>query len=130
MIVSPIGTTTSSFCLTEVEKTTQGADLNNADAQIVQDQENPHHLKELLDNKLIHLYDHLIRMRKMPNRNARKDFINQMTLSELCFVILEARQAIINKVESSIPRDQKEILFILGSTGSGKTTTLCFLSGG
>lgn len=89
----------------------------------------PAYLNELLDNGYIHLYDHLFQMRALPERHERRVEIEKMTFSKLSHIVLETRNAIIQKVESSIPADHRHILFLLGPTGAGKSTTLCFLRG-
>ena len=43
--------------------------------------------------------------------------------------MLEARDAVIKKVESSVPAACRNLVFLLGGTGAGKSTALCFLRG-
>ena len=86
----------------------------------------PSYLENLLEKGYIHLYDHLLDMKKLPNRIDREEKIRTLPFSEISHIILETRQAIIDAV--SIPPN-KPSLFILGLTDSGKTTTLCFLRG-
>ena len=89
----------------------------------------PAYFDELLDNGYTHLYNHLIQMRAIPSRNERRSEIEKITFSLLSHVVLEAREAVIQKVESAIPADHHNILFLLGGSGAGKSTTLCFLRG-
>ena len=89
----------------------------------------PPYLDELLDGGHLHLYDHLLQMRTLTSRIERRSAIEKMTFSQLSHVVLEAREAVIQKVESSIPAGFKNIVFLLGGTGAGKSTALCFLRG-
>ncbi|KIC70663.1 hypothetical protein DB44_GW00010, partial [Candidatus Protochlamydia amoebophila] len=89
----------------------------------------PAYLDELLDNGYIHLYDHLLQMRALPSRNERRSEIEKIPFSLLSHIVLETREAIIQKVVNSIPADRSRILFLLGPSGAGKSTTLCFLRG-
>uniref|UniRef100_UPI000B0D5095 hypothetical protein n=1 Tax=Candidatus Protochlamydia sp. W-9 TaxID=1785087 RepID=UPI000B0D5095 len=89
----------------------------------------PAYLDELLDNGYIHLYDHLLQVRALPSRNERRSEIEKISFSLLSHIVLETREAIIQKVVNSIPADRSRILFLLGPSGAGKSTTLCFLRG-
>ncbi len=89
----------------------------------------PDYFDELLSGGYLHLYDHLIEMRKWSTRNDRQAAIEKKSFSLLSHVVIETRQAIIEKVESSIPHHCPNILFLLGSSGAGKSTTFCFLRG-
>lgn len=89
----------------------------------------PPYFDELLDNGYIHLYDHLVQIRALPNRNERRSEIEKMTFSLLSHVVLETRAAVIQKVEKAIPAGSPNVLFLLGGSGAGKSTTLCFLRG-
>ncbi|MBS4168492.1 hypothetical protein [Parachlamydia sp. AcF125] len=89
----------------------------------------PAYLDELLDNGYIHLYDHLLQMRALFSRNERRSKIEEIPFSLLSHIVLETREAIIQKVVKSIPADRSRILFLLGHSGAGKSTTLCFLRG-
>ena len=51
-----------------------------------------------------------------------------MTFSQLSHVVLEVREAIIQKVDSSIPFGSDNIVFLLGPTRAGKSTAMCFSS--
>jgi hypothetical protein len=72
---------------------------------------------------------HLTKMKAFRSRNERKVFIQQkMSFSEMARVVIEARQAIIEHVYNAIPAfNTLPLLFIVGASGSGKTTTYCFL---
>lgn len=89
----------------------------------------PPYLDQLLEKGYIHLYDHLLDMRKLPTRNERENKIKTLTFSETSHIILETQKAVMNQVTSTIPPTEKNILFLLGQTGAGKSTTLCFLRG-
>ncbi len=90
----------------------------------------PAYFTELLQNGYIYLCDHLIKMRKKGRDSKGRDsIIENISFSELSHVILETRQAIIRRVESRIPANHSNILFLLGGTGAGKSTTMCYLRG-
>ncbi len=89
----------------------------------------PEYMSELLKNGHIQLFDHLMAMMALPDRNTRRSVICALTFSQISHIVLQTRDAIIQKVESSILNYNKQILFILGSSGSGKSTTLCAIRG-
>ena len=89
----------------------------------------PAYLDELLDNGYFHLYDHLIRMRALATPEERRAAIDTMTFSDVSHVILETREAVIQKVKSSFPDSPHEVVFLLGPTKAGKSTALFFLRG-
>ena len=89
----------------------------------------PEYFDELLEGACFHLYDHIIEMRKLSARNDRQAAIENKSFSLLSHVVIETRQAIIEKIESSIPNNCPHILFLLGGSGAGKSTTFCFLRG-
>jgi hypothetical protein len=91
----------------------------------------PDYFNELIENGYIHLNEHLIEMMKCSDDKSRTAKIGELSFSEVSHIILETREALIRKVENSIPDDfdYSKIIFLLGSTGSGKSTTLCFLRG-
>lgn len=86
-------------------------------------------LNHLLEKGHLYLYGHLFEMKGLSTRNAREEKIKTFSFSKLSHIILETRKALIKEVTSKIPPQAKEILFLLGNTGSGKSTTLCFLRG-
>jgi flagellar biosynthesis GTPase FlhF len=88
----------------------------------------PAYLDELL-GRYMHLYDHLMLMKALSTRLDRASENEKITFSQLSHVVLETREAIIRKVESSIPADCHDVLFLIGGTGAGKSTTLSFLLG-
>ncbi len=89
----------------------------------------PDYMSELLENGHIQLFDHLVEMMKLPERNSRKLAIGNLTFSQISHIVLQTRDAIIQKVESYIQNHNKQVLFLLGPSGSGKSTTLCALRG-
>jgi energy-coupling factor transporter ATP-binding protein EcfA2 len=89
----------------------------------------PDYFDELIDNGYIHLYDHLIKMRETRARNDTQSEVKEMSFSILSHIVLEAREAIVQKVEASIPPNAGSIVFLLGASGVGKSTTLCYLRG-
>lgn len=89
----------------------------------------PDYLHELLNVGNLHLYEHIVEMKKLPKRGDRTTKIEQMMFSDLSHVILETRGAVIQKVESFIPVGHKNTVFLVGGTRAGKSTTLCYLRG-
>jgi hypothetical protein len=89
----------------------------------------PAYFDELLEEGYVHLYDQLIRVKDKKNRNDRREEDKTKTFSELSHIILETRDAIFQKVAGAIPAEINEILFLLGTSGAGKSTTLCYLRG-
>ena len=89
----------------------------------------PAYLDELLDSRYMRLYDHLMLMKALSTRLDRATENEKIAFSQLSHVVLETREAIIRKVESSIPAGCHDVLFLIGGTGAGKSTTLSFLLG-
>jgi len=107
-----------------LEKKQQLEELRKKDSQNY-----PGYLDELLDSSYFHLYDHLLFMKSLSSRNDRLEAAKKMSFSSLSHVILEIREAVVRKVEQSIPHNRHNILFLLGGSGAGKSTTLSFLRG-
>lgn len=91
----------------------------------------PSYLNELLDLDCLHLCKHLIEMKALGTREKRRAESAKMSFSEISHIILEIRIAVTHKVDVFINnhKDCKNIVFLLGGTGAGKSTTLCFLRG-
>lgn len=90
----------------------------------------PPYLDELLEGGYLHLYDHLIQMRSFSDRAKCDEEIYKMPLSAIAKIIVETREAIIKKLKHSIPKNNsRPIVFLLGSTGAGKSTAFCYLAG-
>ena len=89
----------------------------------------PLYFEELLEGACFHLYDHIIEMRKWSTRNDRQAAIEKKSFSLLSHIVIETKEVIIRKIENSIPHDCPHILFLLGGSGAGKSTTFCFLRG-
>ncbi len=95
----------------------------------------PPYLDELLDYGYLHLYDHLLQMRELKDRNQRIAAIKQLSFSELAHIVVETRKAVIQKVISFIPiqrkfrdgEERKKVVIMFGPSGSGKTTSFCAL---
>lgn len=90
----------------------------------------PAFLDDLLDHGCIHLYEHLIHTRSHSTRLKVKISLDKISFSALSHLVIETREAVIQKVKKSIPKKSHlPIVFILGITGVGKSTTTCFLRG-
>ena len=100
-----------------MEKRTQNHDLY------------PPYFHDLLEKGYIHLFDHLIAMTELPTRIDREKKAETLTFSEISHIILETKRSVVEHVTSKIPSGSLDILFLLGQTGSGKSTTFCFLRG-
>src|ERR1700753_3945866 len=72
---------------------------------------------------------HLISMNQLPDHNSRFYAVYDMSFVDICRITLEIRNNIIDHVQSLIGQTNKNILFLLGDTGSGKSTIFCFLRG-
>jgi hypothetical protein len=92
-------------------------------------QKYPPYLDELFDYGYIDLVAHLLHMKTLSNRNDRGAANENISFSLLSYIVLQVRDTIIQKVVTSIPIIRKNILFLLGGSGAGKSTTLCFLRG-
>jgi hypothetical protein len=89
----------------------------------------PSYFIELKKSGFDHLIEHLVQMRSFKTHHERRELVQKMTFSQFSHVVLETREAIIQKIENSIPPGHNKILFLLGVTGAGKSTTLCYLRG-
>lgn len=89
----------------------------------------PSYFDELIENGYFHLYNHLLEMQSISDPTERRAKIEALSFSALAHIVLQTREAIIQKVEKSIHVYQKNILFLVGGSGAGKSTTLCFLRG-
>ncbi|MDX8431070.1 MAG: hypothetical protein SNF33_04620 [Candidatus Algichlamydia australiensis] len=89
----------------------------------------PPYFDELLEYGYLSLYDHLLRMRVFSSGSEREAAIRRSAFSSISLIIAETREAIIRKVENSIPANARDIVFLLGGARSGKSTTFCFLRG-
>ncbi|MGR3973017.1 MAG: DUF4116 domain-containing protein [Candidatus Rhabdochlamydia sp.] len=88
----------------------------------------PSYLEEILENGCFHLYDHLIKMKQLTTQAERELEEKDLSFSTFSHIILEFKKMALAKVEKFI-QGETQTLFILGDTGSGKSTTLCYLKG-
>lgn len=88
----------------------------------------PAYLDEIIDDGYVHLYDYLVRKIDLSSPERRKS-INENLFSLVSHVVLETREAIIRKVKKIVPAACQNVLFLIGGSGAGKSTTLCFLRG-
>ncbi|MGR3973266.1 MAG: DUF4116 domain-containing protein, partial [Candidatus Rhabdochlamydia sp.] len=86
----------------------------------------PSYLQEILDRGCLHLYDHLINMKQISTSAGREIKEKELSFSAFSHIILEFKKIALAKAEELIPQGSNT-LFILGDTGSGKSTTFCYL---
>ena len=89
----------------------------------------PAFLGQLLDLGYLNLYHHLIKMKAFGKREDCITSVKSMMFSEIAHIVLETRDVVFRTVQKAIPSHCKNILFLLGGSGAGKSTTLCFLRG-
>ncbi|MGR3912245.1 MAG: DUF4116 domain-containing protein, partial [Candidatus Rhabdochlamydia sp.] len=89
----------------------------------------PSYLEEILHKGFFHLYDHLIAMKALSTKIERTAAIKNLSFSSFAKIILEFREAVLSQTENMISSQNTNIVFLLGNTGSGKSTTLCYLRG-
>lgn len=77
----------------------------------------------------VNLHEHLRQMRSRPTRLEGEKYARQLHLIETSRIVTETRDAIFTWVVNLVPDPKAKTLFILGGTGSGKSTTMCFLLG-
>lgn len=75
------------------------------------------------------LHAHLVEMRSLDSRGDCAKRVEHLNLAETSRIVTETRDAIIRWVTEALPDPKTNALFILGGTGSGKSTTLCFFLG-
>jgi flagellar biosynthesis GTPase FlhF len=70
---------------------------------------------------------HLKTMASFETRGEREEYIKKMSLEKMAQIVLAAREAFIKHVDEAIPPfNSLPILFLIGATGAGKSTTLSF----
>ncbi|CAM0117346.1 DUF4116 domain-containing protein [Rhabdochlamydiaceae symbiont of Dictyostelium giganteum] len=89
----------------------------------------PAYLEEILQEGCFSLYDHLIDMKALSTKAERTTAIEKLSFSSFAHIILEYRKIVLSQVEQMMPQGNHNIVFLLGNTGSGKSTTLCYLRG-
>ncbi|MGR3911970.1 MAG: DUF4116 domain-containing protein [Candidatus Rhabdochlamydia sp.] len=89
----------------------------------------PLYLEEILHEGFFNLYDHLIAMKALNTKEKRSAAIKNLSFASFASIILEFRKTALAKVEKAITQENSDIIFLLGDTGSGKSTTLCYLRG-
>ncbi|MGR3912153.1 MAG: DUF4116 domain-containing protein, partial [Candidatus Rhabdochlamydia sp.] len=87
----------------------------------------PSYLEEILNGGFFNLYDHLIAMKALPTHREKKAAIEKLSFHSFAKIILEFREAVLLKMEKMIPQERGNIIFLLGNTRSGKSTTFCYL---
>jgi flagellar biosynthesis GTPase FlhF len=91
-------------------------------------QENLEYLKTLDEQGYTDLCNYLIKMHTYKNRNEQIDSNNNLTFSESVNIIISTIEAITKTVVKKIAKSSN-VVFLLGMTGSGKTTTFHYLCG-
>lgn len=91
-------------------------------------QTHPDYVNTLDINGYHHLAQYLKNIFQQVGHLGKENYNEKCTATEFFNVVLEARAAIIATVSAAIPQDAKEIVFLMGATGSGKSTTLLLLS--
>ncbi|MFC2049256.1 hypothetical protein ACFLR2_01105 [Chlamydiota bacterium] len=92
----------------------------------------PGYFDELLEGGYLHLFEHLMIMKDISSPEEREAKIKEMSFSLFSHVVLETREAVIQKVIgaiSAIPTQGRTVLFLIGGSGAGKSTTMCLLRG-
>ncbi|MFC2049257.1 hypothetical protein ACFLR2_01110, partial [Chlamydiota bacterium] len=92
----------------------------------------PPYFDELLEGGYLHLFEHLMVMKDIASPADREAKIKGMSFSLLSHVVLETREAVVQKVISAlsaIPLQGRTVLFLIGGTGAGKSTTMCLFRG-
>ncbi|MGR3974058.1 MAG: DUF4116 domain-containing protein [Candidatus Rhabdochlamydia sp.] len=86
----------------------------------------PSYLEEILQQGFFHLYDHLIHMKQIPTQAERENQEKTLSFSTFSHIVLQFKEMVLTRAEQLIVPGSP-ILFLLGDTGSGKSTTLCYL---
>jgi hypothetical protein len=89
----------------------------------------PAYLDDLLEHGHLRLFDHLLQMKALPNRIEREKKIEALSFFEAAHIVLQVREAIVTHVAGQIPNSERRVVLLLGGSGSGKSTTFCFLRG-
>jgi len=102
---------------------------NNPQHQLSPRPPKPTKVVDLSEPEFSNLSDHLQKMKTLTSRNQRNAEIKKMSFLNISQIVLEIREALIQKVRGSIPDTANNIVFLLGPTGAGKSTAVCFLRG-
>lgn len=121
--------------LKHYQETQLGARARKAEL-VLKRSSDPHHqmnfpayLDDLLEHGHLHLFDHLLQMKAFPTRIEREKTIETLSFFEAAHIILQVRAAIVSHVAEQIPNADRKVVLLLGGSGSGKSTTYCFLRG-
>jgi hypothetical protein len=87
----------------------------------------PDYFDRILDQGYLHLYDHLLDILSLPVLTHRTEMIKSLDYFKAASIVLETRQAVSDAVTQP-SQPVKTVVFLLGGSGSGKSTSLCFLS--
>ncbi len=88
----------------------------------------PSYLDEVLKDHHNELFDHLIDMIKLEDESEKNKMIEKLPFSSIAKIAMQLCDAIISRVNLT-PQQSKNVLFLLGRSGAGKSTALCFLRG-
>ncbi|MFC2049504.1 hypothetical protein ACFLR2_02375, partial [Chlamydiota bacterium] len=95
----------------------------------------PPYFDELLEGGYLHLFEHLVAMEGLSSPADKEAKIKAMSFSLLSHVVLETREAVVQKVVNALidtmvmPIQLRIVLFLIGGTGAGKSTTMCLFRG-
>ena len=90
----------------------------------------PPYFDELIDGGAVDLYNHLVEIKGCDAPGERGRRVEAIPFDELSRIVLQVRESIIRTVESAIATSSnRPLLFLLGVTGAGKSTSLSFLRG-
>lgn len=89
----------------------------------------PDYILELEEGGYHHLSHHLQQLLNCKNSSEKNDYCDKLSFSDFARIVLATREAIFKKITSVIPVGESNVVFLIGSTGSGKSTTLQLLTG-
>jgi hypothetical protein len=86
----------------------------------------PDYFSKIQTKGYTHLYDHLVQMVSIPVQTDRTKAIKSLDYFKAASIVLETRKAVLDTV-TTLSYNPRTVVFLLGGSGSGKSTSLCFL---